>query len=204
MHAMTEMKCAFALLSLVLGLATGCASREGSPDDQTIFSGGGVEVETSMGIFEIQLFIEESPITSANFLAYVDEGFYDGEDGLGATVFHRVISGFVAQGGGLTAGGENKVTHAAILNEAGESGLLNVRGTLAMARTSQPHSATSQFFVNLTDNDFLDPDESTDGYAVFAEVTAGMDVVDAIGEVATDAADGPLEPITIEQIARVE
>jgi len=200
------------MLSLLLSAAIGCAPGDGpgddddsSGDDAPVGFQGGVEIETSMGTFEVQLFLEESPITSANFLAYVDEGFYDGEDGLGATVFHRVISGFVAQGGGLTESGEEKVTHAAILNEAVQSGLSNSRGTLAMARTNQPHSATSQFFVNLVDNGFLDPGESTpDGYAVFAEVTAGMDVVDAIGGVATDPADAPVESVVIQYTGRIE
>ncbi len=161
-------------------------------------------VQTSLGSFEIQLFSEDSPITATNFLSYVDEGFYDGEDGLGATIFHRIIADFMVQGGGQTDTGTLKQTHPAIVNEATDSGLSNTRGTLAMARTNDPDSATAQFFVNLVDNAFLDPGGSTSaGYAVFGEVTAGMDVVDAMGAVATSSDDAPLETIRIENIERL-
>jgi peptidyl-prolyl cis-trans isomerase A (cyclophilin A) len=140
-----------------------------------------VELVTTMGTIAIQLFADESPIGTANFLAYVDAQFYDG------TIFHRVIPGFVIQGGGLTEGMTQKATQAPIQNEAG-NGLKNTRGTVAWARTSAIDSATSQFFVNLVDNDFLDHVDDTQtgfGYAVFGEVVAGMDVVDAIAAVAT-------------------
>jgi cyclophilin family peptidyl-prolyl cis-trans isomerase len=160
-------------------------------------------VVTSMGAFTVELFLDDSPITTANFLAYVDEGFFDGTDGEGATIFHRVIADFVIQGGGQTAEGTQKSTHAAIVNEAIDSGLSNVRGTLAMARTNAPDSATSQWFVNVVDNTFLDPGDSTpDGYAVFAEVVEGMDVVDAIAGVATNGADQPLTPVVMESVTR--
>jgi len=200
------------LLSLVfvMSLVTACipSSRGDRDDDDSALGGdgfaGALAVTTSLGSFEIQLFPEDAPITCANFMAYVDEGFYDGEDGLGATVFHRVISGFMIQGGGQTASGAAKSTHAAIINEAATSGLSNLRGTLAMARTNQPNSATSQFFINLVDNEFLDPGPDSDGYAVFGEVTSGMDVVEAIGVVSTGAQDVPLEPVVIEQVERIE
>ena len=172
-------------------------------DDDAGPSEDRVVIVTTMGTFTVQLFLEEAPITSENFLAYVDEGFYDGTDELGATIFHRVIADFVAQGGGQTADGVGKDTHDPIVNEAIDSGLSNVRGTLAMARTNAPDTATSQFFVNLVDNTFLDPGGSTDaGYAVFAEVVDGMDVVDAIGVVATDGADQPLVDVIMESVTR--
>ena len=140
-----------------------------------------VEMVTTMGTIEVQLFPDESPVGTANFLAYVDAQFYD------ATIIHRVIPGFVIQGGGLTADMTQKPTQAPITNEAG-NGLLNKRGTLSYARTSVVDSATSQFFVNLVDNSFLDHVDDTPsgfGYAVFGEVITGMDVVDAIAAVAT-------------------
>jgi len=157
-----------------------------------------------MGSFEVELFAQDSPNTTDNFLRYVDEGFYDGDDGLGPTVFHRIIADFMVQGGGFTDAGTQKETHAAIANEATDSGLSNSYGTLAMARTNAPDSATAQFFVNVVDNDFLDPGEMTDdGYAVFGEVTSGMDVVDAMGLVATDSNDAPFETVLIEDIERL-
>jgi len=213
MPAMTETirtLLVFSLLSLCVtacspGVRSGDDDDSASDDDDAVGFTGGVELETSLGTLEVQLFLEDSPITAANFLAYVDEGFYDGDDGLGATVFHRVIPGFMAQGGGQTAEGLSKDTHSAILNEASQSGLSNLRGTLAMARTNSPNSATSQFFVNVVDNVFLDPGGSTpDGYAVFGEVISGMDVVDEIVEVATDANDNPLEAVVILEAARIE
>src|ERR1700728_4289760 len=137
-----------------------------------------VRFETSHGSFTIELFPKEAPVTVENFLKYVDEGFFDG------TIFHRIVPGFVIQGGGLTADFDNKDTRDPIQNEA-KNGLKNTRGTLSMARTSDINSATSQFFVNLKDNEFLDHTRGNFGYAVFARVTEGMDVADKIAAVKT-------------------
>ncbi len=137
-----------------------------------------VVLMTSMGNIEIKLAIKEAPITTANFLSYVETDYYDD------TVFHRVMPGFMIQGGGFIATGKQKISGDPIVLESG-NGLLNKRGTIAMARTSDPDSATSQFFINLVDNAFLDKSSTSDGYAVFGEVIEGMDVVDAIGGVKT-------------------
>ena len=134
--------------------------------------------KTTAGEFTVELFEKEAPETCANFLRYVDEGHYDG------TLFHRVIPGFMIQGGGFASGLEQKETHEPIRNEA-TTGLENLRGTLAMARTNDINSATAQFFINLVDNDFLNHSPGNYGYAVFGRVTSGMDVVDAIAEVPT-------------------
>jgi peptidyl-prolyl cis-trans isomerase A (cyclophilin A) len=134
-----------------------------------------VELVTSKGNIRIQLEAKKAPVSTKNFLSYVKAGHYKG------TIFHRVIPGFMVQGGGFTPGMQEKRTRAAIRNEAG-NGLRNSRGTLAMARTSDPNSATSQFFINVANNRFLDRDQSQDGvgYAVFGRVIKGMDVVDKI------------------------
>jgi peptidyl-prolyl cis-trans isomerase A (cyclophilin A) len=137
-----------------------------------------VVLVTSMGNIEIALATEEAPITTANFLGYVEDDFYND------TVFHRVMQGFMIQGGGFIATGKQKITGDPIVLES-YNGLKNRRGTIAMARTSIPDSATSQFFINLVDNAFLDKSPTSDGYAVFGEVVKGMDVVDAIGGVKT-------------------
>jgi len=145
-----------------------------------------VRMETSLGTMVIELDEDLAPITVANFLTYVDEGFFDGTDGLGATTFHRVMSGFMIQGGGLTEDLTAKATHAPIVNES-DNGLSNLRGTLAMARTNDPDSATSQFFINHVDNEFLDIDgQYPPGYAVFGELVEGLDVLDTIAEVPTE------------------
>jgi cyclophilin family peptidyl-prolyl cis-trans isomerase len=154
-----------------------------------------VKLQTTMGDITIELDEEKAPLTTANFLKYVKEGFYDG------TIFHRVISKFMIQGGGMTADMGQKVTSAPIKNE-GSNGLKNNRGTIAMARTNNPDSATSQFFINLVDNNFLNyAGAARPGYAVFGKVIEGMDVVDKIGAVKTTtkmgAADVPVEPIAI-------
>ncbi len=155
---------------------------------------------TSMGTIVIDLDAETAPITTANFLSYAEAGFFDGADGQGATVFHRVVDGFVAQGGGYTASGTEKSTQDPIVLES-DVGLSNLRGTIAMARTGVPDSATSQFYFNLVDNTFLDyQDASNPGYAVFGEVVQGMDVVDAIGAVATNG-EVPAEAIIIESVS---
>jgi cyclophilin family peptidyl-prolyl cis-trans isomerase len=135
--------------------------------------------ETSLGNFEVELFEKEAPISAKNFQDYVDEGFFDG------VIFHRVIPGFMIQGGGFEPGMKQKKVKAPIKNEAA-NGLKNKRGTLSMARTNVVDSATAQFFVNLVDNEFLDhAGASNYGYAVFGQVTSGMDVIDKIAKVAT-------------------
>ena len=137
-----------------------------------------IKLTTSLGAIIVQLNTEKAPVSSANFLTYVNEGFYNG------TIFHRVIKGFMAQGGGFDVSFKQKENHAPIKNEA-DNGLKNARGTLAMARTNDPNSATGQFFINLKDNGFLDhtsPTPSGWGYAVFGEVIEGMEVVDKMAE----------------------
>ncbi|MFU8838166.1 MAG: peptidylprolyl isomerase [Thiohalomonadaceae bacterium] len=162
-----------------------------------------VEIETSMGSFVLELYPDKAPKTVANFLRYVDEGFYNG------TIFHRVIDGFMIQGGGFDAQFEQKPTHAAIENEAG-NGLRNSTGSIAMARTSAPHSATAQFFINVNDNrplDFSSRSARGWGYAVFGQVISGMDVVNAIKAVPTGNRgihqNVPQETITIQQANRL-
>jgi peptidyl-prolyl cis-trans isomerase A (cyclophilin A) len=161
-------------------------------------------MKTSLGEVAIELFPEQAPITTANFLRYVNEGFYDGQDGKGATQFHRVIADFMVQGGLFTAAGSAKAVHEPIANEAAVSGLSNVRGTIAMARTSAPDSATSQFYINVVDNGYLDASSGEPGYAVFGAVTAGMEVVDQIAGVVTDGTDRPTVAIVIESLAVAE
>jgi cyclophilin family peptidyl-prolyl cis-trans isomerase len=153
-----------------------------------------VRFETSHGAFTVELFPKEAPITVENFLQYVDEGHFDG------TIFHRIVPGFVIQGGGLTSEFANKKTRPPISNEA-KNGLKNGRGTLSMARTSDINSATSQFFVNLADNAFLDHGPRDYGYAVFGRISEGMDVIDKIARVSTGRvkgySDAPLEDVII-------
>jgi cyclophilin family peptidyl-prolyl cis-trans isomerase len=154
-----------------------------------------VELETSKGNIVIELNEQVAPVTVKNFLGYVEAGFYDG------TIFHRVIPGFMIQGGGLTKQMIEKKTRDPIINEA-RNGLSNKRGTISMARSNNPNSATAQFFINHRDNDFLDYiDDSKPGYAAFGKVTEGMDVVDAIAEVETTTRNGmddvPVEPVII-------
>jgi cyclophilin family peptidyl-prolyl cis-trans isomerase len=149
-----------------------------------------VVIETSKGAITAELDSARAPITVKNFLNYVRKGFYSG------TIFHRVISDFMIQGGGFTADMKEKDTDAPIVNEGG-NGLKNDRGTLAMARTSDPNSATAQFFISVKDNESLNRDTSMDGYgyAVFGKVTKGMDVVDKIKDVKTDTAMTPQGPM---------
>jgi cyclophilin family peptidyl-prolyl cis-trans isomerase len=156
-----------------------------------------VVLATDHGDIVIELDPVRAPVTTENFLSYVSAGHYDG------TVFHRVIPGFMIQGGGFTAEMDQKQTQAPIANEA-DNGLKNDRGTIAMARTPDPHSAGSQFFINLKDNDFLNHTSKTSqgwGYAVFGKVVEGMDVVDAIAAVKTGAhgphRDVPLVPVVV-------
>ena len=159
-----------------------------------------IRFETSHGDFTIELYEEDAPQTVANFLRYVDEGFFDG------TIFHRIVPGFVIQGGGLTSDLSQKKTHPPVRNEAG-NGVRNQRGTLSMARTDEIHSATSQFFVNLADNDFLDQRPGQYGYAVFGHVTEGMDVIDKIAKVSTGKRKGhsdvPTEDVLIKSARRL-
>ena len=162
-----------------------------------------VNLQTNKGLIVIELYPDQAPQSVANFLAYVDAGFYDG------TIFHRVIPDFMIQGGGFTADLEKKATRDPIPNEA-DNGLKNERGTLAMARTNDPNSATAQFFINHKDNAFLDHSGKNPrgwGYAVFGRVTNGMSVVDAIATTPTGAKgmfpkDVPTETIVIEKASR--
>ena len=163
-----------------------------------------VEMVTSKGVIKLELDAEKAPITVANFLEYVKSGHFEG------TIFHRVIPGFVIQGGGLQSGMREKPTNAPIENEA-DNGLKNLTGTICMARTNDPHSATSQFFINLKDNSFLDHTGKNAqgwGYAVFGKVTEGMDIVEAIAAVRTGNAgyhqDVPVEDIVIEKLSLSE
>ena len=156
--------------------------------------------DTSFGQNEIELDPVKAPISSQNFLQYVDSGFYNN------TIFHRVIPGFMAQGGGFTEQMVQKPTKDPIRNEA-SNGLKNVRGTLSMARTSNPNSATSQFFINVADNAFLDPGRDA-GYAVFAKVVQGMDVVDQIVNSPTTVKNGmrdvPVDRVFIKSAKRLD
>ena len=163
-----------------------------------------IDLHTSAGLIRIELDDVKAPVSSANFLAYVKAGHYDG------TIFHRVIKGFMLQGGGFDADMQQKATAAPIQNEA-NNGLKNKRYTLAMARTSAPHSASSQFFINTVDNGFLDfTAESAQGwgYAVFGRVVDGTEVVDAIEKVRTGNkaghADVPLEAVTIVRAVAID
>ena len=158
-----------------------------------------VELQTSHGNIRIELDQAKAPVSAANFVAYVKAGHYDG------TVFHRVIKGFMIQGGGFAAGMKQKAVNDAIANEA-SNGLKNTRYTLAMARTSDPHSATAQFFINAGDNEFLNFKSETSsgwGYAVFGKVVAGNEVVDAIEQVKTGRKGGhddvPMDDVVIEK-----
>lgn len=164
-----------------------------------------VRIETSLGNIVVELYPDKAPKTVANFLQYVRDGFYDG------TIFHRVISNFMIQGGGFTKDYKRKQTRPPIMNEA-DNGLKNLRGTIAMARTFEPHSATAQFFINVVDNPFLDHKDDTPrgwGYAVFGKVVKGMDVVDKIRNVPTGHAgpfpqDAPLTPVVIKKMSIIE
>lgn len=155
-----------------------------------------VVIDTSMGVIEVELNPEKAPLSVANFLAYVKDRHYDG------TIFHRVINNFMIQGGGFTPDMQQKPTKDPVKNEAG-NGLKNDNGTIAMARTGVVDSATSQFFINVKDNDFLnhvDDSARRFGYAVFGKVISGMDVVNKIKVVKTAGADVPVEPVMIKSI----
>ena len=163
-----------------------------------------VEIRTNMGAVTLELYPENAPVTVENFLQYVKEGHYNG------TIFHRVIPGFMIQGGGFTPDMSEKATRAPIKNEAG-NGLRHAAGMVAMARTPDPHSASAQFFINLADNpalDFRAPTRDGYGYCVFGKVVTGMDVVNRIAKVATGTkrphSDVPLKPVVIESIHRLD
>jgi peptidyl-prolyl cis-trans isomerase A (cyclophilin A) len=157
--------------------------------------------ETTLGDFKIEFLEKEAPISVANFQKYVEAGFFDG------TIFHRIVPGFVIQGGGFTEDMSQKHTEPPIKNEA-DNGLKNKRGTLSMARTNDVNSATSQFFVNLKDNDFLDHTRGNFGYAVFARVTEGMDVIDKIAAVETGRKRGfddvPVDAVIMKSVRKVD
>jgi len=176
--------------ALAFGMATNAVAQQKNPV---------VVIETSMGNVKVELFEDKAPITVKNFLGYVDDKFFDG------TVFHRVISDFMIQGGGFEPGMKQKKTKEPIKNEAG---LSNDRGTLAMARTSDPDSATAQFFINVKDNSQLDKNNNSAGYAVFGKVIDGMDVVDKIKLVKTGSKAGhqnvPVEDVVIKSIKRAQ
>ncbi len=168
-------------LTLLLTTTLSFSTEKTMSDTQTK-----VKLTTNLGEMIIQLNTKKAPLSSANFLRYVNEGFYNG------TIFHRVIPDFMAQGGGFDTSFNQKTVHAPINNEA-NNGLLNSRGTLAMARTNDPNSATGQFFINYKDNSFLNHTSQTSsgwGYAVFGEVIEGMDVADAIAKEATGNRNG--------------
>ena len=202
------MKLTFGICLCAVVLVSGCRSKNAAVSEKRIEEKimtetkeqakkgpATVKLQTTAGDIVIELDEEKTPLTTANFLNYVKAGFYDG------TIFHRVISSFMIQGGGMTADMGQKATSVPIKNEA-SSGLKNNRGTIAMARTNNPDSATSQFFINLVDNNFLNyAGPAQPGYAVFGKVIEGMDVVDKIGAVKTTtkmgAGDVPVEPIVI-------
>lgn len=188
------------MLALLFSLTTTLSFAK----ENTMSESSKVKLTTSLGVITIQLNPEKAPISAANFLTYVKEGFYNG------TIFHRVIPDFMAQGGGFDTSFTQKAVHAPIKNEA-NNGLLNKRGTLAMARTNVPDSATGQFFINLKDNTFLNhtsPTPSGWGYAVFGEVIEGMDVVDAMAKVPTGGRGGhqdvPKTDIIVEKAEVIE
>lgn len=162
-----------------------------------------IRFTTNMGVFDVELNEAAAPKTCENFLSYVRSGFYNG------TIFHRVISGFMIQGGGFEPGLKQKQTKAPIENEA-NNGLKNDKYTIAMARTNEPHSATSQFFINVADNDFLNHTSPTCrgwGYAVFGKVVSGTDVIDAIARVRTASrswyGDVPVEDVVMEKVEEI-
>ncbi len=184
------------LLTLIIPCAVTAQTTGGKPVTVTL--------QTNKGAITLELDAAKAPKTVANFLGYAKSGFYDG------TVFHRVIPGFMIQGGGFTPGMSQKPTQAPVENEAA-NGLKNLNGTIAMARTSDPHSATAQFFINVKDNSFLDHSSPTPqgfGYCVFGRVTAGMDVVQTIEKVATGNKSGhqdvPAEDVVIEKVTVAE
>lgn len=194
----------FALLPVKTGGASSPAISPTTQGAPVMSNQPRVKLQTNQGDIVIALDAEKAPVSAANFLTYVQEGFYDG------TIFHRIIDGFMIQGGGFEAGMKQKQTHAPIKNEA-DNGLKNKRYTLAMARTSDPHSATAQFFINVKDNDFLNftsPTPQGWGYAVFGEVVEGQDVVEKIKGARTGSRgfhqDVPVEDVVIIKAETIE
>jgi len=187
------------IFALIISVVAFCLS------SMTAVAGTLVKLQTNLGDIVLELNDEKAPNSVANFLGYVNDGFYNG------TIFHRVIDGFMIQGGGFTESLQKKGTKAPIENEA-NNGLKNVKGSIAMARTNAPHSATAQFFINVVNNDFLDYRSSTPrgwGYAVFGKVVQGMDVVDKIRKIPTGPGgqfpkDVPQAPVIIEKASVME
>ncbi len=193
---MTTQAAPFRLWSTLVGVA--CLSLGGLLTSAAAADLPRVRVETSLGNFVIEINTERAPLTAANFLDYVKTNQYDG------TIFHRVIGNFIIQGGGLDTAYKPKTTRAAVANEAG-NGLSNKRGTVGLARSDQPHSGNCQFYVNINDNEDLDPQPLRWGYAVFGKVVEGLDVVDKISQTSTGAAgpfpkDAPVQPIVIRHV----
>ena len=191
----------FAAESAPAAAATTAESPKTQPKPAAAAAATQILVVTSLGNFTLELNAERAPLTVAHFLKYVDQGHYTG------TIFHRVVANFVIQGGGFDSAYKLLPAAAKVVNESG-NGLTNQRGTVGMARSQDPHGSDAQFYVNLYDNEALDPNKTRWGYAVFGKVIQGMDVVDKIGNVATGARgifkeDAPLQPVVIERIERV-
>jgi peptidyl-prolyl cis-trans isomerase A (cyclophilin A) len=192
---------AAALLSSSYAAEPPAASAAAAPKPAQTAASPQVQVVTAMGNFTIELNAERAPLTVAQFLKYVDQGYYSG------TIFHRAIPNFILQGGGYDSSYKLKGTPSKVVNESG-NGLTNQRGTVGLARPPEPHAGDVQFYVNLNDNGALDPNQTRWGYAVFGKVVQGMDVVDRISTVPTGAKgpfkeDAPTPPIVIERIERV-
>ena len=184
---------------LICGLVFSSSIEASSQSKETAMTS--VTINTTVGAIHLELDQDKAPITVANFVALANAGYYEG------TIFHRIIPGFMVQGGGLTEDMQNKSSGTDPIQNEANNGLANDRGSIAMARTMDPHSATGQFFVNHKDNDFLNHTAETAqgwGYAVFGKVTDGMDVVDQLAESPTGMVggyqDAPLEPVTIESV----
>ena len=199
------MKQLLLMLGLLVTASQGPALAATAPDSKTppkpSVVSPQVQVVTSLGNFTIELNAERAPLTVANFLAYVDKGQYTN------TLIHRAVANFVIQGGGFNTDYTPKPAPVTVVNESG-NGLSNVRGSVGLARTQEPHGGNAQFYVNLNDNPALDPQQTRWGYAVFGRVTSGMDVVDRIGNVATGAHgvikdETPLKPVIIQRIERL-
>jgi peptidyl-prolyl cis-trans isomerase B (cyclophilin B) len=192
------------LLTAMVSLSQICFSQPEEHNAMTSKKNPLVVIKTNKGLIEVELYTDKAPLTVENFMKYVDAGHYNN------TIFHRVIPNFMIQGGGMTPDFNQKPTYTPIKNEA-NNGLKNLKGTIAMARTSDPDSATAQFYINLVDNPFLDYKSSTPsgwGYAVFGKVVEGINVVEQIGKVQTGShgqhRDVPEEPVIIESITEVK